>query len=129
MFNNNTDKKNKTLPKVESYIAHDTVICGTINATNGTLRIDGEVNGEIIKSYGIVVGEKGKIKANLEANMVIIAGEVIGNVVATERVEVLNNAKLIGDLEAPILSIAEGCIFHGNCKMTQNSQNNDNNPK
>jgi cytoskeletal protein CcmA (bactofilin family) len=116
MFKN---EKNKTLPKVETYIAQDTLITGTIESKNGTLRIDGEVHGDLIKSHGIIVGEKGKIKSNLEANLIIIAGEISGNVLAFEKVEVLSSARLYGDLESPIISLAEGSMFQGTSKMSQ----------
>ena len=127
MFNN--ENKNKTLPKVESYIAQDTLILGTINSTNGTLRIDGEVKGDVIKSHGIIVGENGKITGDLQANLIIIAGEVTGDVVAFEKLEILNKAKLIGNLETPLLSIAEGCVFQGNCKMIQRQNSKIENKK
>lgn len=58
----------------------------------------------------------------MEANLIVIAGEVVGNVVALERLEILSKAKLIGNLEAPMVSIAEGCTFQGNCKMNQETK-------
>ncbi|MDR0675481.1 MAG: polymer-forming cytoskeletal protein [Elusimicrobiota bacterium] len=122
----NNDKK--ILEKVETYIANDVVINGSLNSKTGSLRIDGEVNGEFIKAKGVIIGEKAKITGNIEADMVIIAGEVKGNVLAVKKLEVLEKAKITGNLISPVISIMEGSVFEGNCKML-NTEQKDNSKK
>ena len=66
--------KSVSLPKIESVVAEGTVITGNITAKSGTIRIDGKVDGKTIKAQGIIIGEKGRTKSNLHANVVIISG-------------------------------------------------------
>jgi cytoskeletal protein CcmA (bactofilin family) len=114
--------QDKNLPKIETFIAKNTIVSGDIISTEGTIRIDGTVSGNLIKSHGIIIGEEGKLTANIEADIIIIAGKITGNIKCLQKLEVLPNAKIIGDIEAPILSLNEGCVFEGSCKMTQKTE-------
>ena len=89
---------------------------GTIEC-EGTMRIDGKVDGKVLARDSVIVGETGIVKADVMAPNIVIGGKVTGNVTAESKVELLPTAQLYGDIQAPILAIAEGVVFQGNCNM------------
>jgi cytoskeletal protein CcmA (bactofilin family) len=82
----------------------------------GTVRIDGTVEGEIRSSGTVILGEHAFIAGDVSAGTVVCGGRVTGNVMATERVQLLPSAVLHGDVIAPLVQIEEGVRFHGSCK-------------
>lgn len=101
---------------VGTLIGQGTQLKGSITAT-GALRIDGEVEGEIVTSSEIVIGETGIVKAQVKAKNATVGGTVTGNMEVNERLELLASAKLLGDIKAGTLIIGEGAIFKGACEM------------
>ncbi len=89
---------------------------GTVEC-EGTMRIDGKVDGKILARDSVIVGETGTIKADVLAPNIVIGGKVTGNVTAENRLELLSGAQLYGDIQTPTLAIAEGVVFQGNCNM------------
>ncbi len=113
-------EKNKVIPKVESYISEFTTIKGSIDSVSGTLRIDGKVDGEFVKSKGLIVGEKAIINANLDADYVIISGQVNGNITVSSKIEILKTAKIVGNVDTKIITVEEGSFLQGQCKTNRN---------
>ncbi len=83
----------------------------------GSIRIDGQVEGTICASDRIAVGQSGTIiTANpIKAAEVIIEGTVRGNIVASERIEICASADVVGDLHGPIIAVAAGAVIEGCC--------------
>ncbi len=104
--------------KVETFISTQTHIKGNIT-TKGTLRIDGKIEGDIKNAEGIIIGENGAIKGNINAQTVVIGGKVTGNITASSGIEMLATAQIFGDITTPQLSINEGVLFEGHCNMTK----------
>jgi len=109
-------QKNYNENKVVSIIGPGTTINGDISS-EGTIRIEGTVLGQVQCQDSIVVQESGKVKAELIGGQVIISGEVHGNVFAHERLEIATGGRVIGDITSPRISIAEGVLFEGKCTM------------
>lgn len=102
--------------KVVSIIGNGTKIKGEV-ITQGTIRIEGGVEGHVQCGDTIVVSETGQVKADLVGGQVVISGEVHGNVFAHDRLEITATGKVVGDITAPRISIAEGVLFEGKCTM------------
>jgi cytoskeletal protein CcmA (bactofilin family) len=83
----------------------------------GTVRIDGKLEGEIFTKDTLVVGESATVKATIHAGVLVIGGTVHGNITAEKKLELHSSARLYGNLSTPLLSIAEGVIFEGGCTM------------
>lgn len=77
------------------------------------LRIDGVFEGELISQGKVIVGPKGKVKANLNLREAIIEGKVEGNITVSERLELRGAAVVHGDIEAKLLSVDEGVTILG----------------
>jgi cytoskeletal protein CcmA (bactofilin family) len=91
---------------------------------NGTVRIDGNFSGEIFAKGSLIFGESSQIRAEIEANKVIISGEVNGNIKAASRVEIHSPGKIHGNIKSPVLVIDEGVIFEGSCQMEAREEKN-----
>ena len=84
---------------------------------DGTIRIDGRVEGEVHTTGTLIIGEQGVIKGILSAGTLMTSGKVNGTVTATARIEILKPGILIGDIRTPGISIEDGAHFHGMCDM------------
>lgn len=84
---------------------------------DASVRIDGQVDGEITAKETVLIGESAVVSAQIQASTVIILGRVTGDVTARKRVELRAPARLIGNLNTPGLVIHEGVTFEGHCTM------------
>ena len=89
---------------------------GTIKV-QGTLRVEGEFDGEVECKETLEVGKSGVVRANLNVKDAVIAGKVFGNINASSRIELQAGSHLEGDVITKRLVIDEGVFFEGNCSM------------
>jgi cytoskeletal protein CcmA (bactofilin family) len=85
----------------------------------GSLRIDGEFDGQMTVSETLIVGKTGKIKGEIKSKNSIIGGAINGDLKSGEKVELQVGAKFEGDLSCKKLIVEEGVTFDGNCKMSE----------
>lgn len=83
----------------------------------GTVRIDGNVDGEIITKGSLVIGDSAEIKAEIEVGTLVCGGAINGNIVAYEKVQLIAPAIVTGTIKTPILIIEEGVRFNGTVDM------------
>ena len=89
----------------------------------GTLRIDGDFDGEINCPETLIIGKSGVVKADVKVKNAVIGGKLIGNVAATNKIELQTGSHVEGDISTARLVIDEGVFFEGACKMgTQSGQ-------
>lgn len=89
---------------------------GVVNF-DGTVRIDGRLEGEIHTKGTLVVGEHAVIKGIVTTGTLVTSGKIQGNITAIEKVQILKPGILIGDVRSPVFSMEEGAHFHGMCDM------------
>ncbi len=102
--------------KVDTILGKDCRFKGTLNS-NGSVRIEGQFEGEILHEGDLVIGEKARVVADIKARHLLIAGEVRGNVEAEGKLELLPTAQLYGDIKVGNLVVADGAIFQGTSEM------------
>ena len=95
--------------------------CGGDFKAEGTIRIDGTVNGNVTVTDTVIVGASGCINGDINAKKVIIGGEVYGNLNVPEKVELTSTARVIGGITTNGLVIDEQAIFQGRCDMNQDA--------
>jgi cytoskeletal protein CcmA (bactofilin family) len=100
-------------------LSADVEIKGSIKFTN-ELIIDGKVEGEIVSSGVLTVGENAEIRGEIKTKSVSVLGKVHGNITVDERCELKARAVLMGDLKAARLVIEEGATFVGKSEVTPN---------
>lgn len=99
-----------------SVIGAGTILEGNLK-TNATVRIDGEIKGDLESQATVIVGVDGKINGNVNAVDLLVAGTVTGDVKATNKIEIVAKGKIDGDINTKSLIIDEAAIFHGKCVM------------
>ena len=87
-------------------------------AYEGTVRVDGTIEGEIRTDGALLVGEDAVIIAKVAAGAIICKGKMSGDVVAKQKGRLLAPAVFQGSIRTPIFSIEEGVTFDGTCEMT-----------
>jgi cytoskeletal protein CcmA (bactofilin family) len=91
---------------------------GTLMVT-GTLRIDGEFEGDILNCERLEVGEHGIMRADVEVRDALIMGRVDGNVRALGLIEMKSGARVEGDVAALSVVMEPGVFFTGRCTMLE----------
>ncbi len=104
--------------KMNSIIGKGCKINGTVIVTDGTIRIDGEFEGNITCPDTLVIGKEGHVKAEIKVKSAVVGGTVVGNIDAKEKIELQAGSRLEGDIKTSRLVIDEGVFFEGNCKMS-----------
>ena len=79
----------------------------------GTVRIDGRLDGDVHTKGEVIVGEDGVVKGAIFAGSLISSGRIKATVTATGRVQLLKTAILIGEVHCPAMSMEEGAKFQG----------------
>ena len=109
-------RHSKPQNRIDSLIGAETRIDGDLNFVGG-LRVDGEVNGNVIATPGkpstLVLSEHGRISGEINVTHVVVNGVVNGPVHATEYLELQGKAKVVGDIHYKTLEIQLGAIVEG----------------
>ena len=99
-----------------SIIRKGTIFSGFLE-TDDLLRIEGDVNGDIVTSKKVFVGESGIIEGNITANEVIISGKVTGDIYARDGCTLAPGGYLFGDIWAKKINLLKDSNFDGVCKI------------
>lgn len=116
LFSKGSSAPSPTSEEISAYLGKQTLFEGKMTF-EGVFRLDGKFEGEIFDSGTLIVGETAVIKGKVALDTIIINGMVEGDVHAKTRVEIHSTGKVYGTLSTPILTINEGGIFEGHCKM------------
>lgn len=87
---------------------------------SGTLRIEGEFEGDILHCERLEVGEHGVMRSDIEVKEAVIHGRVHGNVRALLSIEMRSGARVEGDVSAMSVVMEPGVFFTGRCTMLEN---------
>ena len=101
---------------VSAFVGEGVEFKGVISY-EGTVRIDGHLEGEIYTKGTLIIGQGAVIDAKVEAGTIVCQGHIIGDIVAKEKIQLLAPAVLNGSVQTPSISMEEGVLFNGTCKM------------
>ncbi|MEX5217206.1 MAG: polymer-forming cytoskeletal protein [Nitrospiraceae bacterium] len=93
-------------------LAKGVLIKGEIRV-EGTVRIDGRLEGEIHTKGTVVIGEDGVVQGTISAGILVNSGKVKATVTAGERVQLLKTGVLIGEVHTPSFAMEDGSKFQG----------------
>lgn len=96
-----------------SIVSAECYFQGTLSV-QGSLRVDGRLEGAVDNARHIIVGDGGHITGDVTAEVVVCGGEIEGNVCA-EMLEVLAKARIKGDIRAKKMIVEEGGRIDGQC--------------
>ena len=116
MWKEKTNMK-KEDTQIKAYMGEDTVFNGSL-FFDGTVRIDGKFEGQVITEDTLIIGESGHLVAEISAGTVICMGRVEGTVMASKKVEIHSTSRVVGNVKSPALYIELGGVLDGACDMT-----------
>jgi len=104
----------------------DTVIGLNVNLkgnlkNQGSIQVNGSVEGEVRSDDNVNVGETAVIKGPVSAKVVEVSGMIKGIVEASEKLEINPTGRVIGDINVKTLIIKQGAIFVGKSTMPDQS--------
>ncbi|MBI5058475.1 polymer-forming cytoskeletal protein [candidate division KSB1 bacterium] len=101
---------------ISTLLSKDAEIRGSIK-TQGSIRIDGAVVGDVVSAKTVTVGAGGSVEGNVVAEEIIVSGRVKGTLTAKQKISLEATAQLEGDIHATRLTISEGAVFRGQSSM------------
>jgi cytoskeletal protein CcmA (bactofilin family) len=99
-----------------AFLGKGTRISGKV-CFEGTARIEGQVEGEIVANDTLLIGESALLNAQITGGTVVIHGKVTGDINASKKLEIRAPGRLYGNVTTPSLIIEEGVVFEGHCSM------------
>ena len=99
-----------------SIIAPGTKIVGDCE-TEGTMRIEGTVEGTVKASKAVVVGKDGVVRGDIATQDAVIGGHVTGTVIAESRLELQATCVIDGEIRARRIKLDEGGKVNGQVSM------------
>lgn len=85
--------------------------------TDGSLRVEGRVEGTIHAGKAVVVGKDGQVEGDIFTQDAVVSGTVQGSVVAASRLELQASSKIDGEVHARRMQLEEGAVLNGTVQM------------
>ena len=115
-------KFNETDNTTINLISNGTEITGDVKS-NGDIRIDGLLTGNLNTKGKVVIGPTGKVKGEVLCKNSEVSGMVEGKISVGQLLTLKTSSKIVGDIITFKLSIEPGAKFTGNCKMSESEDN------
>lgn len=115
-------KSNEMENHTINLIGTGTLIDGNI-VSNGDIRIDGSLKGNLSTKGKVIVGDTGKISGEVNCKNFEVEGSVDGKVFVSELLSLRAKSKILGDITTSKLAIEPGAVFTGKCDMSGNNPN------
>lgn len=85
--------------------------------SDGAVRIEGTVQGNIRAGKAVVVGKEGLVEGDILTQDAVISGRVKGSLRAESRLEVQSTSRLEGEVIAGRMQVEEGALLMGTMKV------------
>ena len=120
MFNSKSKSTlNETPASSTSIIGAGTTITGNVQS-NGDIRIDGVIKGNLIAKAKILIGAEGVIEGDIDGKQADVLGKVTGKIKVADLLYLHGQAVVDGDIYAGKLQIEPTASFNGQCHMGAN---------
>ena len=110
-----TKMAKKNIDNITTLIGDGSFIEGTINSSSSA-RIEGSFKGTVKINSSLIIGNKGNVNGDIDAEHVVVYGVVEGTLKA-KVLELKNMGNIIGDVTVQSLSVEEGGVLNGKCTM------------
>jgi cytoskeletal protein CcmA (bactofilin family) len=84
---------------------------------DGIVKVEGILQGSIRTPSNVIIADKGRVDAHIEALNVSVSGQAKGTIVAKGRLEILSTGKVWADVTVSSFLLDEGGKLHGGLKM------------
>jgi cytoskeletal protein CcmA (bactofilin family) len=116
MMKNRIEGGPREIGDVVSIIGPGMKIVGDCSS-DGTIRVEGRVEGLVAAAKSVVVGKEGEVVGDIRTQDAIIAGSVTGSVTAESRVELQATCRIKGDIQSRRVKLDEGGQVDGKFHM------------
>ena len=115
-------KYNETDNTTINLISIGTDITGDIKS-NGDIRIDGSLKGNLSTKGKVVIGPTGKINGEVVCKNSEVSGIIEGKISVGQLLNLKASSKIVGDIVTSKLAIEPGARFTGSCNMSDTEEN------
>jgi cytoskeletal protein CcmA (bactofilin family) len=120
MFNSKSRSSAESNPgNASTMIGAGTIITGDMES-NGDIRIDGILKGNLTGKAKVIIGAEGVVEGNIEGVQADIMGHVTGTIRVQELLFLHGKTQVNGDIYAGKLQVEPTAVFNGNCHMGAN---------
>lgn len=113
---NRTDGAPRDVGDVVSIVGPGMKVVGDCSS-DGTIRIEGQVEGSVKAAKSVVIGKEGVVLGDVVTQDAIVAGRVNGSVSAESRVELQTTCRVQGDIRSRRIKLDEGGQVDGQLHM------------
>lgn len=85
--------------------------------TDGTVRVEGTVEGSVKAGKAVVIGKQGVVKGDIATQDAVISGKVDGSLLAVSRLELQATCRIDGEVHTRRMQLEEGAVLNGNVHM------------
>ncbi|HUF76560.1 MAG TPA: polymer-forming cytoskeletal protein [Longimicrobiales bacterium] len=90
--------------------------------TDGTIRVEGTVEGSVNAAKAVVIGKQGVVRGNVVTQDAVISGRVEGSLVAESRLELQATCQIEGEVKTRRMQLEEGAVLNGTVQMGEKSR-------
>jgi cytoskeletal protein CcmA (bactofilin family) len=119
-------KYNETENNTINLISNGTEITGDVKS-NGDIRIDGSLTGNLSTKGKVVIGPTGKVKGEVVCRNSEVSGQVEGKISVSQLLNLKASSRIFGDIATSKLAIEPGARFTGTCAMSESDNNGGSN--
>lgn len=91
--------------------------------TDGTIRIEGSVEGTVRAGKAVVVGKEGLVDGHVHTQDAVVGGRITGSLTASSRLELQSTAQVDGEVRARRMQLEEGAVLNGQVTMGDGAEN------
>lgn len=102
--------------KCTNIIASTSKWSGTLTVED-SVRIDGQVSGEVVAKGTVHISEGARVEAKVRAAFVVIRGSFKGEARCSEKLELMPKSRVEGSFYTKLLNVHEGALVDGNIQM------------
>ena len=106
-------QKFKNLPQDrDSFIGLGCTFIGDISV-DGDIRVDGTLNGKIIKAHRLIIGKDGFVNGDIHCQEAEVMGRIQGRISVSNLLHLHNQADIRGDIDAGSLRLEMDSVYNG----------------
>lgn len=90
-------------------------------ATEGTVRVEGQIHGTVRAGKAVVIGQTGEVIGDVTTQDAVVGGRVQGTITVESRLELQSTCEIEGEIHTRTqhLQLDEGARFNGQVRMLE----------
>lgn len=120
MFKGNNSKDMSNPTNQINRLVEGAIVNGDI-LTEGNIRVDGNIHGNISVKGKLVLGLNGRVEGDIRCLNADIEGKIVGNITVDGLLILKETANIEGTITTHKIGVLEGAEFTGSCVMNPNT--------